>query len=295
MPESALLGMDIGGTNIRMVLGDRDGFITNPSSFSTADNWSPEGLSELVRQELEDYPHYEVEAAGIGVAGIVDTGENRMLKATQVNEISFDQFQQDLDVPVYLENDANVAALGEKMYGKGDDADNLVTLIMGSGIGAGVFYDGELLASQKNGGSPEPGFMIIEDGNYWEELCGGEEIPNYINQKLEEESQTELSRISSAEDLFAQAEQNEVAEKYVDELADLNARGVASMINCYAPEVLAVTGSVALENPDFIKDVFEKVEEEEYAINSVPEMYVSDLGDNLGLYGSLALAQSNLK
>jgi len=297
MPESALLGMDIGSTNIRMVLGNSDGFVTEPVNSDTTQNWSSEGLARTVMRELENYPNYEIEAAGIGVAGLVDTQSKKMLKSTQTKEISFEELENKLEAPLSIENDANVAAIGEKYYGRGEDIDNLVTVTIGSGVGAGIFYSGQLLGSQTDRGNPEPGFTIIEDGKTWHEICGGNEIPDYINQRLaEKEKSQSMPDIESAKELFTRAEYEETAEEYVDHLAELNAIGITNILNAYSPDLLTVTGSVALENPGFMEKVFQRVRESDYTkANSVPEMYLSELGDSLGLYGALALADSDME
>lgn len=288
------LALDIGGTNIGIGLGDRDGFIEGKyREVRTEDYWYEEGLKELVEETVDDFDVSlaDLDGIGVGVPGLVNIEDRKMIYSYSLDEMDFQNLKE-LDVDFRVENDANLAVLGEKFYGDGRDTDNLATVIIGSGVGGGIYYGGRLLGSDEGGRSPEPAGIIVEDGTKWERAVGGKSMPGYIGKLLEsEQRETELSGDLSTEEILELSEKDKVGREYVERLSELNARGIATLINTYAPELITFSGSVAVHNPEFMESSFNKVEE--HAINPVPDMKVSKLGDKLSLYGALALAQDN--
>jgi|APHM01.1.fsa_nt_gi Transcriptional regulator/sugar kinase len=97
---------------------------------------------------------------------------------------------------------------------------------------------------------------------------------------------------TTAEEIFDLFDNDSIDEKYFNRLVDLNARGISTLIDLYAPELITFSGSVAVNNPEFMQKSFEKAGE--MSINPKPQMRISDLENNLGLYGALALAQKKL-
>lgn len=292
MSDNIYLGLDVGASNIRIGLGNEESLFSDKKrKVSTEEYWSETELVDLILETLDEYDvsPEKVDGIGIGVPGLVDVEENKMEYSYALDELSFEELSK-LDIDFKIENDANTAVMGEKFYGDGRDVDSVATIIIGSGIGGGVYYGGTLLGSQKGGRSPEPAGIVVGKGTTWDESVGGENMPEYVTSLLEEdERNADISSDIDAEELFKLSEQDEVVREYVDRLAELNARGIATIVNLYAPELITFSGSVAVNNPEFMESSFEKVEE--LSINPKPEMKISDLGNELGLYGALALAQ----
>lgn len=286
------LAVDVGATKIDTVVGNEDGFVSEPRSVPTQDHWSVEGLRDVSIETVERTGKTmdDIAAVGLGLPSIVDTTAQRMLPSPQMTGLDLGLLEGAVGTRIVIENDANAAVLGEKRFGDGGVVDNLLTLVLGTGIGAGVYYDGRLLKSGTAGRGPEPGYILLEDGRYWQDCCAGGGIPAYVASLLEtEERETILSVDGTASQLFAAAETDTVAADYVDQLATLNAQGIAAVVNLYAPELLTVVGSVATKNPAFMQNVFERVDR--YLRNPLPTMKISVLGNAAGLYGALALAQ----
>lgn len=292
MSDNIYLGLDVGGSNIRIGLGNEKSLFSDKKrKVSTEEYWSETELVDLILETLDEYDvsPEKVDGIGIGVPGLVDVEENEMEHSYALDELSFKELSK-LDIDFKIENDANTAVMGEKFYGDGRDLDNVATIIIGSGIGGGVYYGGNLLGSQKGGRGPEPAGIVVKEGTTWGESVGGENMPEYVTSLVEtDERDADISSGIDAEELFKSSEEDEVVREYVDRLAELNARGIATMVNLHAPELITFSGSVAVNNPEFMERSFEKVEE--LSINPNPEMKVSDLGNELGLYGALALAQ----
>ena len=91
----------------------------------------------------------DIAGIGLGVAGLIDRENGRVFSSPNYHAVEgldlVEGIQRKFNVPVYLENDANCAALGEKARGAGKDFENFVLLTLGTGIGGGIIYKGELL------------------------------------------------------------------------------------------------------------------------------------------------------
>ena len=251
------IGIDRGGTTTRIVIGDKNGFLTRPKVVPTSEKI--ETLIELIKEEIKKAKirPEEIEGIGIGAAGIVDLEKKELVLAANAPTISFRPIERELKIPVKIENDCNVAVMGEKIYGEGKDVENLIHITIGTGIGAGIYYQERLLKSSKRGRAGEIGFLVIDSEGrceafarkgVWEAYCSGRNIPNFVRVLLKQERRdTKLKEIRDlkTEDLFKLAEKGDrVAKDYIDKIARLNAMGFASVVNAFNPELITVGGSV---------------------------------------------------
>ncbi len=295
------IGIDRGGTTTRIVIGDKNGFLTKPKIVPTSEK--VETLIELIKKEIKKakIKPKEIKAIGIGTAGIVDLEKKELMVSANAPAISFKPIEEELKIPVKIENDCNTAVMGEKLYGEGKNIKNLIHITIGTGIGAGIYYQGRLLKSSKKGRAGEVGFLIIDcEGRcetfgkkgVWEAYCSGKNIPNFVRMLLKEEKRkTQLKEIRNlkAKDLFRLAKKGDkVAREYVDKIARLNAMGFGSIINVFNPQLITVGGSVVLKNPELLELIKKYIGE--YIVNPMPEIKITKLGSEIGLYGALALA-----
>ncbi|MFO8000485.1 MAG: ROK family protein [Marinilabilia sp.] len=172
--ETSLIGVDLGGTNMRagIVEGPRIKK-TESRPVPSTDNWK-EVFNELTAT-IEAVWKKEIQGIGIGVPGIVD----KMGVVYDIQnipswvEVPLGKMLSDrFDVPVYVNNDANCFAAGERFYGKGRNYDDFIGLISGTGLGAGIIKDGRLMSDQ-NCGAGEFGMIPYLDQNY-EHYCSGQ-------------------------------------------------------------------------------------------------------------------------
>jgi glucokinase len=180
-----------------------------------------------------------------------------------------------------------------------------------TGIGGGAIVNGTLLLG-KDGNGHEIGHFVIDcEGRltcgcgrrgHWEGYCSGRNIPNFVRMRfkdLPEETVRgsllfkrmghDLSKLVAA-DLFAAAkEADSLSLRLVNEIGILNAIGFANVINAYDPSLITVGGTVTLKNKRMILSPIRK-HVKDYAINRVPRIMVTPLGDDVGLYGAVAAA-----
>ena len=162
-----VLGIDIGGTKIRMGVVARDGKVVVDFVFPTKLPLYPY-LEEKIFNVLESYP--SIEGIGIGTRGMVKNGvviyEKEMAgwEGTAVKS----QLEKSTGIPVEINNDANCAALAEAKMGAAKEFHHVVCLTLGTGLGAGIIVEGQVMNGSE-GGAGEVGHMILYPNGL---LCG---------------------------------------------------------------------------------------------------------------------------
>lgn len=171
------VGIDIGGTNLVAAVIGKAGQIISKSSRPVNHEWSAEELCDEIAHlgqqaatcggiKLE-----EIQAVGIGLPGLVDNESGMVIQTPNMpfrNTPLRELFQKQWNVPVYLGNDANCAAIGEYWAGAAKGCDSVVMITLGTGIGGGLIVNGKLHTGFANS-AMEVGHMIIHPfGN----LCG---------------------------------------------------------------------------------------------------------------------------
>jgi len=177
------IGIDIGGTNTKIVIADEKGNVLadqqNPTPSASAEGTAT--IDDLLVKGLQDFldsdrakaivaSTSEVSGIGIGVAGLLDRKKGIVMQSPNIPAINGlplrEKFEKEFSLPVVIENDANIYAYGEKWVGAGKDFDNFVLLTLGTGLGGGLVYKGELYE-----GPVEIGHMtIVPSGRYC--TCG---------------------------------------------------------------------------------------------------------------------------
>ncbi|CAM2007676.1 ROK family protein [Acanthopleuribacter pedis] len=168
------IGMDIGGTNCDIGFVNQHGTCLQHLSLPTQNGTAFEGFRDaalrLIREQLRQLPTYQCVAMGIAAPG-ANSRNGRVSDPSNLGWPDVDlteAFGRYLPFPIYVTNDANAAALGEKKYGAAKDMDNFVLLTLGTGLGAGIFVDGNLLLGRSGFGG-ELGHTRISDES---RLCG---------------------------------------------------------------------------------------------------------------------------
>ena len=158
------IGIDVGGTKIAGGVVDQAGTIIASTRIPT-DSADPggivTGIVKVGRELLAAAP--AVSAVGVGAAGLIDASRGVVLSAPNLawRNVALGSMLEDrLGLPVAVDNDANVAALAEALYGAGRDAGDQVTVTLGTGVGGGIIIDGRIYRGARGVGA-EIGHMVI--------------------------------------------------------------------------------------------------------------------------------------
>lgn len=170
--DKLALGIDIGGTNTAFGLVDKQGLIVKHGNVPTTDFTSAYDLSNYLFEFLQNEINQNL-ILGIGIGapngnhftGCIDNAPNLVWKGViPLKQIFEDTFK----LPTYLSNDANAAAIGEKVFGNAQDLSDFVEITLGTGLGSGIFINNELIVG-KYGNAAEYGHIrVIPNGR----LCG---------------------------------------------------------------------------------------------------------------------------
>lgn len=312
-------GIDLGGTWVRVVVSDKNGYFLGKTT-ERVDKTSSESISaqmirlaRLLCKKL-GVPVKSLRGVGVAATGPLSQAEGALIHPTAIkfDYVSITKpISENLKVPCVLINDAAGAALGERMFGAAKELENYAYVTISTGIGCGAMVNGTLLLG-KDGNAHEVGHIVIDykgrlkcgcgKRGHWEAYCSGSNIPNLIRMKFEdlpEETVKEsllLTRAGAdlsklvASDLFTAAKEGDrISMAIIEEMGILNAIGFANVINAYDPSLITIGGTVTLKNKRMILDPI-KQHVEEYTINRVPKIRLTPLGDDVGLYGAIATA-----
>ncbi|MCU7502629.1 MAG: ROK family protein [Ignavibacteria bacterium] len=272
-----LLGIDLGGTNVRVgLIEDKSLKKTVSSPVSTA---SGEGvvLNEicLLIDELMDA---EISGIGVGVPSVVDVEKGIVYDVQNIpswKEVHLKEIlEKKYSVPVYINNDANCFAAGEKYFGKMKNCRNGVGVIMGTGLGAGIIADGRLY-SGTNCGAGEFGMIPYEDGIF-EHYCSGQFFKNEYGVSGQEAYSRAICGDKEALDMFTS-------------LGEHIGNAIKVVLYTYDPEVIILGGSVSKAFSLFKESMWKEVRSFAYR-NSLNRLVIepSEL-EQVALLGAAAL------
>lgn len=308
------IGIDVGGTSIKFGLFSQEGELLGKSvmptevengTFITFDR-----MCARVRRIIDDST---VEAAdligvGIGVPGPV-RDENLVQNCVNLkwNEVAVGtEMQRRLKVPVRVENDANVAALGESWQGVGRGLKNLVLITLGTGVGGGIIVNGQILSGAHGAGGEIGHMPILESpltrhcncgGNTCLELvCSATGIAARMQEKLREDSNAEASSVFNrmsdrdAKAVFeAAAAGDPLAIEIVEETGQHLGRACALIASVCDPELFAIGGGVSAAGDLLLEPTRRAYRACAFPSCADTAIRVAALGNDAGIYGAARL------
>ena len=269
-----VVGADLGGTKLLA------GVIDEQLEVHERAHRRVEGLSEpalvetiveAVTELLEHHP--DARAAGFGIPCLIDqrNGNAVMSVNLPIADIPFrDVMSERLGLPVFIDNDANLATLVEARFGAARGAQHVVGLTIGTGIGGGLFLDGQLYRGQA-GSAAELGHMVIDEngprcqGNCpnhgcLESLASGNAIGREGKVAAQEDSDSDLARAAAAgEEITGELVTqlglagDEVSRMVLGHIGRQLGIGCANFVNIFNPEVIVVGGG-AMAAGDLLLD-----------------------------------------
>ena len=296
------VGIDIGGTNTRVALIDDRFTIKERVQFSTNINDAYDTLKSI----NESIKTWNVDIQGIGVScpGPLDLVAQKVLTPPNLGESWHNLFiARELSklakAPVYLENDANLAALAEAMLGAGKRSQIVQFLTISTGIGAGLCIDGEIYRGSKGFAQEVANCIVWKDGPYQGKLKKGsiESISSgkaIVKRALEQG--LSVHHAGDVNDLAVAG--NQIAQEIMNDAYEYLANFIGILYGVLDPDVFVIGGSVALKTEGFIQNIEKMVQSKVYSILKKNIcIKKAELQDNSGLLGAACLVfkfQKNL-
>ena len=304
-PTSRLLGIEIGGTKLQMVLGDEGGTIAIRRR-TTVDKarGGPGILQELQTGTRELLTDGKPAAVAVGFGGPVDGRSGRICRSHQIdgwdNFPLADWLQELTGAPVIVENDANTAALGEARRGAGAGRDPVFYVTLGSGVGGGLVADGSIYHGATPGEAEFGHLRLDRDGTTVESRCSGWSVDARVRRLRDEEPTSLLARSLPAEPggeakLIAPAllAGDPAAGRVVREVAADLAFALSHAVHLFHPQVIILGGGLSLIGEPLRTAVAAHLPLHVMeAFAPGPEVRLAALGEDAVPVGALCLAAS---
>ena len=303
------LGFDVGATNTRAAVADADGTVLGRDDRPTPDGPDGAAVADGVREaglaacRAAGVDPADVERAAVATVAEIDRDRGGVVDPSNFpDDIEFLPLVAALSGladEVRLLNDATAGAVGERAAGAGTE--DVVYLTVSTGIGAGVVTDGRVLEGHR-GNAGEVGHLTLDPAGrldcgcggagHWEAYCSGANLPRYARFLAAETGvDTDLPLESlEAADVFAAADADPLAARVLERVAEWNTRGVAAVVHAYDPEVVAVGGAVALENPERVVDPVRRRLPAALHVGSAPDLRLPSAGADAVLDGAVEVA-----
>lgn len=311
-------GIDLGGTNIKAGIVDGDGKLLNKVSIKTRAERAMEeiihDMGQLAVDAIKDagLEVKDIEAIGIGSPGTPDNDEGLLVYSSNLpfNKAPMRKLIREvIDLPVYIDNDANCAAMAEAVAGAGKGAKDSVTITLGTGVGAGVIINGRIFSGFNQAGS-EFGHTVLVSGGVqcgcgrkgcFEQYASASALARMTKEAAEANPDSLLNKVKedfgewNAQIAFVAMKQGDkVAEKVIDSYTDYLADGLANAINTFMPEVLVVGGGVCGEGDPLLIPMREKTMSRPYFGPGVKKTRIelAQMGNDAGIVGAAMMGKS---
>lgn len=309
------IGIDLGGTNIvASVVDDKYNIIATSKTPTNSPRTADEIFDDIAMVSQE-----AVQKAGLTTADIDSVG---MGTPGTVNGDGIIEFANNLgfnNVPakqmlverlgierVFIENDANCAALGEAYAGVGNGAKDFVAVTLGTGVGSGVIIDGKIVNGVNFAGGECGHMVIVVDGEQcscgrkgcWEAYASATALIRQTKKAMEEYPDSYMHQIAEAEGkvsgrtAFDAMRKGDIAGiKVVDQYIKYVACGLINLVNALQPEIICIGGGICNEGETLMKPLRRFVQAERYSIHSKIQTKIvkAELGNDAGVIGAALL------
>ncbi|WP_459190001.1 ROK family protein [Parabacteroides sp. APC149_11_2_Y6] len=275
---TSFIGVDLGGTNMRAGRISDNRLIEQASRPTPKDAKKCEDTLEILLEAIRAVWNGDVKGIGIGVPSVVDRKKGIVYDVVNIphwKEVHLKELlESQFNVPVYVDNDANCFALGERFFGEGRNYENFVGLTIGTGLGGGIIQQGKLL-SDANCGSGEFGMLPYKD-EILEYFCSGSYFMNVWGIDGKEMYDRAMRKDDLALDAYRQFGEHVAA-------------AIKMVVLTIDPEMIVFGGSVAAAHTLFEDSMYENLKDFAYP-NSIKNLQIRfSTVENSGILGAASL------
>lgn len=305
--EKQYLGIEIGGTKLQIVTGDAAAKIRERHRLTV----EPKHGAKGIRRQIETASHEilkttRLTAVGVGFGGPVDWRTGRICKSHQIEGWSgFDLagwLKEMTGAPVLVDNDANVAALGEARHGAGRGANPVFYVTLGSGVGGGLVADSRIYHGATPGEAEIGHVRLDRKGTIVEERCSGWAVDARIRALKKSAPGSVLAKMIGSESggeakhlAVALRQGDAAAKRILEEVADDLAFGLSHVTHLFHPQVIVIGGGLSQIGEPLRGAVARALRG--YTMEAFapgPRMKLSALGEDAVTVGALELASGHL-
>lgn len=316
------IGVDIGGTNVKAGIIDEKGKIIAKSSIPTDKSFDYIKICADIAVQIKELAKKsnvgwaEIGGVGMGCPGIITSSKgivdyNNNLGWRNVPLAA--ELKRHVNKPVFVSNDANVAALGEAMFGTGKEYSDVIFVTLGTGVGGGVIIDNKLFEGYMSKGAELGHMVIVKDGEpcncgrkgCLESYASATALIKFTKRAMEQDKNSSMwefvdgdigkvdGRTAFECSKTGDASALTVIKNYTDSLGE----GLANFINIFRPQAIILGGGVCAQGDYLVGPVQKYVDEHTYGGENAPRTLIltASLGNDAGLVGAASLVISNLE
>ena len=306
------IGVDLGGTNIAVGVVNEEGAIVAKKSIKTG---ASRPFAEIMKDMADcilsllaeqNISLDSVSCIGIGTPGSVNNETGMLVYANNFkdgeNVPMRDLLQKYINKPVYLGNDANVAALGEVISGAAKGVNNAIMITLGTGVGGGIVINGEIYEGQYAAGAELGHILLVKDGaqcscgrkGCWEAYASATGLIRQTKHAMIDNpdsimnEMTTIDNVSGRTAFDAMRKGDAVAKNVCDTYIEYIAAGMVDLMNIFRPEVFIIGGGICNEGDTLLNPIRAYVNQHIYGGDRNPEQQIAiaKLGNDAGIIGA---------
>ena len=313
------IGIDLGGTKIMTAVADENGHILTKVKLATETELGQKQIEKNILASIDkvldkvNIKAEEINSIGIGSPGPLSVKKGIIYESANLpieNLPIVNLIEKETGVDTYLQNDANAAALGEKVFGAGKEADNLLFMTISTGVGGGIIINGDIYYGH-TGNAGEIGHTTVDPagpqcgcGNYGclESFSSGTAIKNMAKKAIKNSEKTLLKKLANSNKIDAEmvakaaSEGDQKALDIFENAGYYLGIGIANLVNIFNPELIILGGGVMNAKEYFLDRA--KKEFRKRALDApadIVKIKEAVLEDEIGVKGAIAVAMQKVE
>ncbi len=310
------LGIDVGGTNISVGIVNEKGELIAKLSTPTMNGRNSDDILDDMASlcfrlcQEQEIDMEDINSIGIGLPGLMDKKKGILKYANNLNFYNVNvikEMKTRTSLPVYIENDANCAALGENTCGASKGEKNVIYITLGTGVGAGIIINGKIFDGSFGGGGEAGHMVIVANGEEctcgrkgcWESYASASALmregriaaAKYPNCEIYNLVDGNI-KLVDAKTVFDAADLGDkIALEIIDRYIEYVAIGLVNLINIFQPQSVVIGGGICAQGDKVIEPVTKIIEERVYGGELKTKVSVATLGNDAGIVGAAMLGK----
>ena len=316
------IGIDVGGMSIKAGVADINGNVLHKTTIVTRGNYDAEytisnDIHKLIVKLLDEanIPEEKIAAVGIGQAGSIDSERgiiNYWNNIPMKNVHVVEELKKWHKMPVFIDNDANVAALGECVFGAAKGLRNVMLVTLGTGVGSGIIIDGKIYRGEYGAGAEAGHMRIVMNGEpctcggrgCWEAYASVSALIRQTKAAMEKHPESmmcsiaaEMGEVNGITSFKAARAGDKAALEVVARYIEYVGTGLVGLQNIFRPQIFLIGGGISKEG-EFLTDPLEKFVQDgmfDKETGDPVKIRPAALHNDAGILGAAALAIESVK